>query len=183
MQDLTLQLFATLLGASAWAVREDLLSHRIPNRLTGSLLCLGLSMQLIWGGWNALGTAVLGVLVGLVMLLPLYMLRATGAGDIKLLAAAGALLGPYWAALAGLYTLTAGGLLAAGYIAWGATATALGAAGTPWPHRIQTARARAQQLRGERFPYALAIAVGVLSAAIQRGDLEVVLTYLSGVGS
>ena len=45
MQDLTLQLFATLLCASAWAVREDLLSHRIPNYLTGSLLCAGLSLQ------------------------------------------------------------------------------------------------------------------------------------------
>lgn len=172
MQDLTLQLFATLLGASAWAVREDLLFRRIPNRLTGSLLCLGLALHFISGGWSALGIAFLGVLVGLAVLLPLYGLRATGAGDVKLLAAAGAVLGPYGIALAGAYTLISGGLLAAGYVLWGATHAALGAAGSPWPIRIQTARERAQQLRRERFPYALAIATGVLVAAAQNYFLQ-----------
>jgi prepilin peptidase CpaA len=183
MQDLTLQLFATLLGASAWAVREDLLSRRIPNRLTGSLLCLGLTLQFTSGGWTALGEAVLGVLVGLAILLPLYMLRATGAGDVKLLAAAGALLGPYWAALGGVYTLMAGGILAAAYVLWGAGAAAFAQASQPWPLRIQLARERAQQLRRERFPYALAIAVGVIGAAAQRGDLKLACDYLSGGGS
>jgi prepilin peptidase CpaA len=167
MQDLTPQLFATLLGASAWAVREDLLFHRIPNRLTGSLLCLGLALHFTSGGWSALGAAALGVPVGLTVLLPLYMLRATGAGDVKLLAAAGAVLGPWSIAVAGGYTLIAGGLLAAGYVLWGATNAAVAAAGNPWPIRIQTARERAQQLRRERFPYALAIATGVLAAAAQ----------------
>ena len=172
MQDLTPQLFATLLGASAWAVREDLLFHRIPNRLTGSLLCLGLALHSISEGWSALGAATLGMLVGLAVLLPLYALRATGAGDVKLLAAAGAVLGPYWIALAGAYTLIAGGFLAAGYVLWGATNAALAAAGNPWPIRIQTARERAQQLRRERFPYALAIAAGVLAAAAQNYFLQ-----------
>jgi prepilin peptidase CpaA len=166
MQDLTPQLFATLLGASGWAVREDLLFHRIPNRLTGSLLCLGLALHFTSSGWSALGLAALGVPVGLAMLLPLYTLRATGAGDVKLLAASGAALGPYWIALAGAYSLIAGGVLAAGYLLWGATNAALAAAG-PLPVRIQSARARAQQVRRERFPYALAIASGVLAAALQ----------------
>jgi len=167
MQDLTPQLFATLLVASAWAVREDLLFHRIPNRLTGSLLCLGLALQFTSGGWSALGAAALGVPVGLAVLLPLYTLRATGAGDVKLLAAAGAALGPHWIALAGAYSLIAGGVLAAGYVLWGATNAAFAAAGSPWPVRFQSARERAQQLRRERFPYALAIATGVLAAAAQ----------------
>jgi prepilin peptidase CpaA len=180
MQDLTLQLFATLLGASALAVREDLLSHRIPNSLTGSLLCAGLTLQFVSGGWAALGTAALGVLVGLAMLLPLYMLRATGAGDVKLLAAAGAVLGPYWAALAGVYTLMAGGLLAVGYVLRGAVAAASAPVGKPWPLRIQLARERAQQLRRERFPYALAIAVGAVGAATPRGDLQAAFDYLTG---
>jgi pilus assembly protein Flp/PilA len=37
MQDLTLPLMATLPGASAWAVREDLLSHRILTPPTASI--------------------------------------------------------------------------------------------------------------------------------------------------
>jgi len=183
MQGLTPQLFAILLGACAWAVREDLLSHRIPNRVTGALLCLGLALQFAFGGWSALGQAALGALVGGAMLLPLYMLRATGAGDVKLLAAAGTLLGPYWAALGGLYTLLAGGFLAAGYLAWGAAGAAITSPAKPWPLRIQLARERVQHLRRERFPYALAIAVGAVGAAAQRGDLRTALDYLTGSGT
>ena len=57
MHSLTLPILVTwtLLGASAWAVREDLLAHRIPNRLTGSLLCVALALQFAFGGWSGLG--------------------------------------------------------------------------------------------------------------------------------
>jgi prepilin peptidase CpaA len=179
---MTAPLFATLLGASAWAVREDLLAHRIPNRLTGSLLCVGVTLQLGLGGWSALGEAALGTVVGLAVLLPLYLLRATGAGDVKLLAALGALLGPYWILVAGLYTLIAGGVLALGYLLLGALRAAIAPAGVPWPLRIQHGCERAQQLRRERFPYAVAIAIGAVGAATQRGDLRAMFDYLCGAG-
>jgi prepilin peptidase CpaA len=182
MQPMTAPLFATLLGASAWAVREDLLAHRIPNRLTGSLLGLAFTLQLVLGGWSALGEAALGAVVGLAVLLPLYLLRATGAGDVKLLAALGALLGPYWVLVAGLYTLMAGGALALGYLLLGALRAAVAPVGAPWPLRIHYGYERAQQLRRERFPYALAIAIGAVVAAVQRGDLKALCDYLTGVG-
>lgn len=180
MQGLTLPLTATLLGASAWAVREDLLAHRIPNRLTGSLFCLGCLLQFAIGGWSALGQAALGALVGLGILLPLYLLRAMGAGDVKLLAAIGALLGPHWALVAGISTLIAGGVLAVGYVLVGALRAAVAPAGASWSERLHHAGARAQLLRRERFPYALAIAIGVLSAVAQRGDLQVLYQFLTG---
>jgi prepilin peptidase CpaA len=180
MQGLTLPLTATLLGASAWAVREDLLAHRIPNRLTGPLLCLGCLLQFAFGGWSALGQAALGTLVGLAILLPLYLLRAMGAGDVKLLAAIGALLGPRWALVAGIDTLLAGGVLAVGYVTVGTVRAALASAGLPCRVRLYHARERARQLRRERFPYALAIAIGALTAVAQRGDLQAVYQFLSG---
>jgi prepilin peptidase CpaA len=180
MQGLTLPLTATLLGASAWAVREDLLAHRIPNRLTGSLLCLGCLLQFAFGGWSALGQAALGALVGLGILLPLYLLRAMGAGDVKLLAAIGALLGPHWALVAGIEALLAGGVLAVGYLIVGSLRAALALTGAPLIVRLCHARERAQQLRRERFPYALAIAVGAISAVAQRGDLQALYQFLSG---
>src|SRR6266702_3028370 len=182
MQSMTVPLFVTLVGASAWAVREDLLAHRIPNRLTGSLLCVGLTLQLVLGGWSALGEAALGAVVGLAMLLPLYLSRATGAGDVKLLAALGALLGPYWILVAGIYTLLAGGVLALGYLLLGALRAAIAPVGVPWPLRIHQGFERARELRRERFPYALAIATGAVVAAAQRGDLKALFDYLYGVG-
>ena len=180
MQDLTLPLTATLLGASAWAVREDLLAHRIPNRLTGLLLLAGCLLQFAFGGWTALGQAALGALVGLAVLLPLYVLRAMGAGDVKLLAAIGALLGPHWALIAGINTLIAGGILAVVYLMIGALRAALAPGDAPWRVRLYQARERAQQLRRERFPYALAIAAGALAALAQRGDLQALYQYLAG---
>jgi prepilin peptidase CpaA len=176
-------MFAVLLWWSTWAVRADLLAHRIPNLLTGSLLLVGLVLQAASGGPSALGQAALGVLVGLAILMPLYILRATGAGDVKFLAAAGALLGPYWAALAGAYTLIGGGALALSYVACRAMSAAMEPTGAPWPLRVHYACERARQARRERFPYAVAIAAGALGAAIQRGDLQVAFDYLTGVAA
>src|SRR5262249_59054605 len=124
--------------------------------------------------------AALGMMVGLAVLMPLYALRATGAGDVKFLAALGTLLGPKWTLIAGLYTLIAGGALALAYVAFEATAAAVAPAGISWPVRVHQAYERAQQVRRERFPYALAIAIGVIGAATQRGDLRVALDYLTG---
>jgi prepilin peptidase CpaA len=179
MQDLTLPLLAIVLSASAWAVREDLLAHRISNSLSGSLLAAGLALQLTFGGWTALGQALLGAVVGLAVLLPLYVMRATGAGDVKLLAGFGALLGPYGALLAGTYTLIAGGVLAIIYLVHGALRAALTPAGVPWALRFHTACACAQQMRHQRFPYALAIAIGTIAVMVQRGDLNTASNYLS----
>lgn len=180
MQDLTLPLVITVLCANSWAVREDLLSHRIPNWLSASLLCLGLGLHLRFEGWSGLGQGTLGVLIGFAALLPLYLLRATGAGDVKLLAALGAGLGPYWALMAGIYTMLAGAVLAVGYVGFVAARTALEPAGLTWPLRIQVGFLRAQEMRRERFPYALAIAVGGFAVLLQRGDLTSVYGYLSG---
>ena len=56
-------------------------------------------------GMQVLVSLILGILVGLGCLLPFYIARAMGAGDVKLLAATGALLGPYDALIAGICTL------------------------------------------------------------------------------
>jgi prepilin peptidase CpaA len=176
----TLSLLVVLLGANAWAVREDLLAHRIPNRLTFALLILGLALQCQWGGWQGLGQALLGALVGFAVLLPLYSARATGAGDVKLLSASGTLLGPWWALCAGGYALIAGGLLAIVYVLFEAARAALQPPAIAWSGRLYLARERARQVRRERFPYALAIALGVAAAALQRGDLAIAWNWLAG---
>jgi prepilin peptidase CpaA len=54
----------------------------------------------------------LGLALGLLLFLPLYLLRAMGAGDVKLLAMVGAFLGPGDTFHAALATMIVGGVLA-----------------------------------------------------------------------
>lgn len=98
-------------GAGTGAV-IDLRVRRVPNALTVSLAALGVAVALAGLGRVGVGAALAGCLVGLLVMLPGYLLGATGGGDVKLLAAAGTLLGPAGILWAFLYTLLAGAALA-----------------------------------------------------------------------
>lgn len=92
----------------AIAVFSDLKRRRIPNTLTFSAAGLGIA----WAGWleeqPGLSFAVYGLAVGLFLFLPFYLLGACGAGDVKLMAAAGTCLGPQGAVLAIALSLIVG---------------------------------------------------------------------------
>src|ERR1700730_14219204 len=87
-----LQLLLALLVTLA--AISDLRTRRIPNALVlvGSLI--GFSVQLFLFRVPGLRTAALGFGFGFILYLPLWLLGARGAGDVKLLAAAGSFLGP-----------------------------------------------------------------------------------------
>src|SRR5436189_39957 len=84
-------------------------SGRIPNRLTYPAMFAGLLLQGALLGWRGLLASLGGaVLFGGVFML-FYLVRAMGAGDVKLAAALGSILGPS-ASLQVLYaTALAGG--------------------------------------------------------------------------
>jgi prepilin peptidase CpaA len=98
-------------GMGAAAV-IDLRTRRIPNILTATLAAIGIGLAAAGFGRVGLGAALLGCLLGLAFMMPGHIFGATGAGDVKLLAAAGALLGPKDTIYAFLYTAIAGGVLA-----------------------------------------------------------------------
>jgi prepilin peptidase CpaA len=159
------------------AVVCDLRSRRIPNALVASGIALGLFIQTVapeGGGLfshlaGGLGfvPALLGGLVGLGLFLPLYALRALGAGDVKLLAMVGVWLGAPAVAYAALWTLLAGGVLS---LAWALGAGVLSrvlanlrdmASLTLIHLRVGTGAAVAVPLTTTgRLPYAVAIACG-----------------------
>jgi prepilin peptidase CpaA len=92
----------------------DVRTHRIPNWLVllGAGTCIaGQMIQPALLGFGIAG-ALKGIAVGFALLLPLYLLRATGAGDVKLMAMVGAYLGPWGVAWAALFSFIAGGVLA-----------------------------------------------------------------------
>jgi prepilin peptidase CpaA len=95
-------LFALVIGAAAY----DIPYRRIPNWLTASGVLLGLGMNtFLYQGWPGLRFSLGGLALGFGAYLMLYMLRAMGAGDAKLMAAVGAMVG--WQDWVGIFIVTA----------------------------------------------------------------------------
>jgi prepilin peptidase CpaA len=105
-----------LLLIAAW---QDIRHYRIPNTLVLPGAIIGLLFNTFlpqeMGGLGIL-TSLAGLGVGLAVLLPLYLLRAMGAGDIKLMAMIGTFVGPASMLNVTLYILLAGGVLAIGVV-------------------------------------------------------------------
>jgi prepilin peptidase CpaA len=80
-----------LSGIAGWT---DFRSRRIPNWLTVPGLAAGVALNTGAGGLNGLKLSLLGAGLGLLLLLPLVLLRSLGAGDWKLAGALGAFVGP-----------------------------------------------------------------------------------------
>jgi prepilin peptidase CpaA len=90
----------------------DLRYRRIPNWLVLAGLLAGLAGNALLAGWSGLRLAGLGIGLAFLIYIPLYAIRAMGAGDAKLMAAVGALAGPGPWLLIFFATALVGGLLA-----------------------------------------------------------------------
>lgn len=156
---------ASLVCATVGAA-YDLRSRRVPNFVTFPALAFGLLLHFTLGGWRDLGTAAAaGLICGLVFLV-FYLAGGMGAGDVKLIAAAGCLAGLPLIANLLILTSVAGGVMAIGLALYrrqlketilnvGALAVHHKAMGlTPHPELTVSNR------RTLRLPYAVAIAAG-----------------------
>jgi prepilin peptidase CpaA len=103
--------FTVLAAALAIAVVVDVRTRRIPNWLTAALAAAGFGMS-FGGGVVTPAQAALGLFAGLLLMMPGHLIGATGAGDVKLMAAVGAVLGPGLTLRAFVFTAIAGGVLA-----------------------------------------------------------------------
>jgi prepilin peptidase CpaA len=108
----TLIVPTVVLLISLVACVTDLRTRRIPNLLTFSAALAGLAFQIGNGGLSGGLLAGGGWLTGLALFLPVFALGGMGGGDVKLLAALGAWLGPYETLYLALYSAVAGGALA-----------------------------------------------------------------------
>lgn len=151
-------------GASSSVI--DFYTRRIPNRLTLSVAAIGITIALTGLGSVSVTQAVLGCVFGLLLMLPGHVIGATGAGDVKLFAAIGTLLGPRGVVAAFLYTAIAGGVIA---IVVAARRRLLGATLERAATLVFTAGSNVGEIERvsvNRFAYAPAIAVGALVAAL-----------------
>src|SRR5437879_10204099 len=82
-----------LLAVVAVAGFYDLRFRRIPNWLALIGLVVGIGLNSFLFEWAGFQRALLGMGLSLLVYFPLYLLRAMGAGDAKLMAAVGSMLG------------------------------------------------------------------------------------------
>ena len=108
---------ALLLMVVLVAAFYDLRYRRIPNWLVRAGLLLGLAVNAFLFEWQGLARTTEGLGLALLIYFPLYLLRGMGAGDVKLMASVGAIVG--WAAWLGIFFLTAivGGIAAVALLA------------------------------------------------------------------
>lgn len=122
------------------AAISDLMLRAVPNWL----IFLGLMVALIWAavssGLMGLGFMTLGLLGGVALFFPIYMVGMLGAGDVKLMGLVGAFLGLHQLLVSSLFIFLMGGLIS-----------------------LLMLRKSAAASRSVQVPYAVAIAAGVAS--------------------
>lgn len=150
--------------ALAAACVSDLRTRRIPNVLTGLLAAAGVAYTLAAG--RGLAHGIGGILVGFVIWVPFWLLGWLGAGDVKLVAAAGAWLGPWATVEASVVAALVGAVLSIGWMLRAGRMRAVA-------NRVVLATASPRLLGGavvssgdrrRLAPYALALVVGLLVA-------------------
>ena len=159
------QIAVLALGLGA-AVFTDVRTRRIPNWLTGAIV--GAAFGLAFGGGPVTPLrALLGLVVGLALMLPGHIIGATGAGDVKLMAAVGAVVGPDVIFRAFLYSAVAGGVLAVAVaLRRGRLGTTLQATTNLVTQPVHAKRAIEASDRANRFAYGPAIAVGTFFSLV-----------------
>ena len=153
-------------GGGASSAVVDLYTRRIPNPLTLGIAIAGVMLAAVGSGPLTMTQAVMGFVLGLVLMLPGHVIGATGAGDVKLFAALGTLLGPKGIVIAFMYTAMAGGALA---ILVALQRSLLRVTVERVSTLVRTGGANVTEIERaavNRFAYAPAIALGSLAAAL-----------------
>jgi prepilin peptidase CpaA len=158
---------ATVVAGTGLGALIDLRTRRVPNVVTFALAAAGCGLAVV--GWSGvtIEASLLGLAFGLGLMLPAHVFGATGAGDVKLLAAVGAVIGVDRVLHAFLYALVAGGVLA---IVVALTRRNLRQTLAGTARLVATGGATAADIehpaRHNRFAYEPAIAVGAVLAAL-----------------
>lgn len=162
----TIPALATAVAVTA--AITDVRDRRIPNRLTYPALISGLVLQTAVHGWHGLLQGLEGGLVFGGCFLLFHLMRTMGAGDVKLAAALGCIIGPAasWQVL--FATALAGGAMAIFVMVFTGRVlktlrSTLGVVGFHAVHGLRTHPVvNLDNPAAVRLPYGLAFAAGTL---------------------
>lgn len=166
-----------LLGVTvcvSFAAVIDVFTQKIPNWLTLPSMAVGLCLNCWFFGSTGLFSSAQGLLVGFGLLFLVYRLGGMGGGDVKLLAAVGAFVGPRMVFYSFIWMALVGGVLAILLIAYkkafGQTLQNLKVLLMGWLLQTHSGDAnltiKNQALL--KLPYGVAIALGTILAVFLR---------------
>lgn len=146
------------LAVLCWAGFYDLKYKKVPNWLTYGLLLAAILFHSFYG---SVSMSLLGAGIGLGWFLIPYLMGGMGAGDVKLLAAAGAMAAWPGALYVVLYSSIAGGIVVIALALKRVDYQGFWVALTGGPRRFfKSIWMSGHERRKEKVPYALAIAIG-----------------------
>jgi len=167
MQSLTV---ATVVIFVALCVIADVRTRRIPNAISGSTMLLGITLNTAYMGRAGLLDSLAGLGITMGVLLWPFAMGGIGGGDVKMMGAIGALLGPRLA----LMGLGAGVILGGAVMVWHlarqgrlrekvmGTATMFQAAAMT--RSLDPLRVSAADQGAVALPYSVPLGVGTLAA-------------------
>lgn len=107
----------TLLAFVCACCAFDVRTRRIPNALSGTAALVGVALNAFYGGMPALLWSIGGIGLMIAILLAPFALGGIGGGDVKMMAAVGAFLGPRLAVLGLTAGMILGGIVMALHLA------------------------------------------------------------------
>ena len=160
----------TVVGGAVTAATVDVITRRVPNALTIGLAATGLIGAASGLGGLSIAAAALGFITGFVLMLPGHFLGGTGAGDVKLMAALGTVVGPQLIFMGFFYTAIAGGVLAVGFaLSRRQLRGTLRRTGRLVTSPTSARDEIANDSTRSTFPYAPAVAAGAIAAVLLHG--------------
>lgn len=166
--------YGYLLAVLLIATFTDVKFRRIPNVLTFSTMLVALLVYTLMSGWSGMLFSLKGLACGFGVLLLPYLLGGMGAGDVKLMASVGAVLGAADTLIAFLVIALLGGVVSVAALIlrgellgelkrlWNAFCGMFGGLG------IAALRVDRPTLEREGLPYGAVIAVGTVAFEIYR---------------
>jgi len=165
-------LFATVLAFVALCVVSDLRTRRIPNALTGPAILAGAVLNVLYGGRAGFTASLTGLGMGVGILLAPFAAGGIGGGDVKMMGAVGALLGPQRTVVSLATGLVLGGLVMIVHLARQgrlreklvATAIMIGGAATACS--VEPLKVSADTPGAVSLPYSVPLGLGTLTALV-----------------
>jgi prepilin peptidase CpaA len=148
----------------------DLTTRRIPNAITVSAMGTGLALAAFTHGLGGCAASAAGLLLAIALLIVPFALGGIGGGDVKMMAAVGALVGPRALLASLLAGMILGGLVAVGVLwrrgllgeKWHAIGAMLRSALLTWS--VDPLRAPAPGEGTVALPYSVPLALGTALA-------------------